>query len=391
MSWRTLTIGDLVNEGAADIQTGPFGTQLKASDYVNEGTPVINVRNIGFGGLKPEKLEFVTEETSERLASHLLEPRDIVFGRKGAVDRHLYVSDEQAHWIQGSDCIRLRFMTDEVVTRFVSYWFLTDPHQKWMLAQSGNKATMASLNHEIIKRIALRLPAPTVQQATVDILSAYDDLIENNRRRMALLAAAARQLYREWFVRLRFPGHEHTRIIDGVPEGWVREKVVSLLAKIESKNRIPKDDYLAEGPIPCVDQSVDFIGGFTDDETAVYLEPLPVTVFGDHTRALKFVNFPFARGADGTQVIYPNTDRISSEYLYLSLKEIDLSNYFYARHFKFLKEKEVLLPEASLVHEFTAFVRPCFEQIQMLRFQSQKLRAARDLLLPGLMSGEIAV
>jgi type I restriction enzyme, S subunit len=94
MSWQTLTVGDLVNAGAADIQTGPFGTQLKASDYVDEGTPVINVRNIGFGGLKPEKLEFVTEETAERLASHLLEPRDIVFGRKGAVDRHLYVSDD---------------------------------------------------------------------------------------------------------------------------------------------------------------------------------------------------------------------------------------------------------------------------------------------------------
>ena len=82
MSWRTLTVGDLVDVGPADLQTGPFGTQLRASDYVDEGTPVINVRNIGFGGLRPEKLEFVTEETSERLASHLLEPHDIVFGRK---------------------------------------------------------------------------------------------------------------------------------------------------------------------------------------------------------------------------------------------------------------------------------------------------------------------
>ena len=75
----------------------------------------------------------------------------------------------------------------------------------------------------------------------------------------------------------------------------------------------------------------------------------------------------------------------------LSLKEIDLSNYFYARHFKFLKEKELLLPKASLVQEFTAFARPCFEQIQTLRLQNQKLRTARDLLLPRLMSGEIAV
>lgn len=155
MSWRTLTIGDLVDDGGAEIQTGPFGTQLKAGDYVDEGTPVINVRNIGYGGLKPEKLEFVTEETAERLSSHLLEPRDIVFGRKGAVDRHFYVGEEQEHWMQGSDCIRLRFLSADVVPRFVSYSFLTETHQKWMLVQAGNKATMASLNHDIIRRITL--------------------------------------------------------------------------------------------------------------------------------------------------------------------------------------------------------------------------------------------
>src|SRR2546427_8115357 len=128
MSWQALTIGDLVDSGAADIQTGPFGTQLKASDYIDEGTPVINVRNIGFGGLKPEKLEFVNDETADRLATHLLQRRDIVFGRKGAVDRHLFVGEEQEGWMQGSDCIRLRFSTNDIVPRFVSYSFLTEAH-----------------------------------------------------------------------------------------------------------------------------------------------------------------------------------------------------------------------------------------------------------------------
>ncbi len=92
MTWEMQTIGDLVNRGAAHIQTGPFGTQLKASDYVDEGTPVINVRNIGFGGLSAQRLEFVNEETAERLASHILEQQDIVFGRKGAVRQTLVCS-----------------------------------------------------------------------------------------------------------------------------------------------------------------------------------------------------------------------------------------------------------------------------------------------------------
>ena len=133
------------------------------------------------------------------------------------------------------------------------------------------------------------------QGKIADILFSYDNLIENNRRRIELLEEAARQLYREWFVRLRFPGREHTRIINGVPEGWER-RGGKFFGQIESKKKIPKESYLPEGPIPCVDQSAEFIGGFTDDEDAVYRQPLPIIVFGDHTRILKFVNFPFARG-----------------------------------------------------------------------------------------------
>jgi type I restriction enzyme S subunit len=93
MKRRQTTIGSLVESGEADIQTGPFGTQLKASDYVEGGIEVINVRNIGYGELRGEKLEYVTEATAERLAVHRLQENDIVFGRKGAVDRHLYVNN----------------------------------------------------------------------------------------------------------------------------------------------------------------------------------------------------------------------------------------------------------------------------------------------------------
>lgn len=284
------------------------------------------------------------------------------------------------------------FIPDEkkAEARFIKYLFDAQVQRRFQQFTQG--AAQDNLSQE--KLLSIKFPVPDdidEQKSIADVLSAYDDLIENNRRRMVLLEEAARQLYREWFVRLRFPGHEHTRIIDGVPERWGHAKVGSLLAKITSKNKVPKDAYLFEGPIPCVDQSADFIGGFTDDDEAVYSGPLPVVVFGDHTRILKFVNFAFARGADGTQIIYPNTGQISTEYLYFALREINLSNFFYARHFKFLKEKGVLLPEGLLVHQFTQFARVCFEQVQTLRVQNQKLRAARDLLLPRLMSGEIAV
>ncbi len=223
MSWRKVYLSEFLDDGSIDIQTGPFGTQLKASDYTPEGTPVINVRNIGYGDLRPEKLEFVPDQVVSRLSKHLIQTRDIVFGRKGAVDRHLFVSESEAGWMQGSDCIRLRVLTDAIHPAFLSFGLRLPSHKQWMITQCSNKATMASLNQEIIGRISVNLPDTATQVRIASILSAYDDLIENNRRRIQLLEQAARLLYRVWFVHLRFPGHEHATITDGVPEGWEKK------------------------------------------------------------------------------------------------------------------------------------------------------------------------
>jgi type I restriction enzyme S subunit len=384
MSWRSTSIGHLVDAGAADIQTGPFGTQLKASDYVDDGTPVINVRNIGFGTLRPEKLEFVAEETAERLATHLLEPHDIVFGRKGAVDRHLYVGGEQDRWMQGSDCIRLRFIGTDVVPRFVSYAFLTETHQKWMLAQAGNKATMASLNHDIIRRITLRLPMPAVQEATVNILSAYDDLIENNRRRMALLEDAARQLYREWFVRLRFPGHEHTRITDGVPEGWERVPLGDRVAL--NYGKALKAEDRSEGPFPVYGSS---------------------GIVGTHDKAYAAApGIVVGRKGNVGSVYWCSKDYWPIDTVYfVDAETSNLWLYYALQHMHFIStdvavpglnrdfaySRPLLLPEPRVVRDFLDTAVPLHEQMARLDEMNEKLRAARDLLLPRLMTGEIAV
>jgi type I restriction enzyme, S subunit len=127
--WRSTTIQEYVNRSEAELKTGPFGTQLHASDYVENGTPVINVRNIGFGAVIPENLEYIADETVGRLSSHLLKTGDIVFGRKGAVERHAFIAPNQDSWFQGSDCLRLRVSSPELVPRFLSYCFLTDEHE----------------------------------------------------------------------------------------------------------------------------------------------------------------------------------------------------------------------------------------------------------------------
>ena len=240
-------------------------------------------------------------------------------------------------------------------------------------------------------KFALNILAPEVRFSIGRKLRNIDLLIENNRRRMRLLEESARQLYKEWFVRLRFPGHEKVKIIDGIPEGWEMQKLGLLLDKINRLGKIKKSDYLEDGPIPCVDQSQLFIGGYTADEEAKITMPLPLIVFGDHTRCLKFIDFPFACGADGTQLLQHNDERLTIQYFYYAVDAIALSNYFYARHFKFLKDQMVLIPKFRLVREFTEIAQKNLKLISTLRKSNRQLEKARDLLLPKLMSGEITV
>ena len=276
-----------------------------------------------------------------------------------------------------------------------------------MLAQSGNKATMASLNHDIIKRISLRIPTLAVQQDIADILSAYDDLIENNRRRMTLLEEAARQLYREWFVRPRFPGHEHTRITDGVPEGW-EWRIIRDVAEVNQESLGNSFD----GEIEYVDISSVTPGQI--NETAAYdfrdapIRARRVVRHGDiiwscvrpnrrshaviwHPRSNLIVSTGFA-------VLTPRT--VPTAFLYFATTTDAFVGYLenHARGAAYpavvagdFERAELLVPSRTLLAFFNDFVEPILSQIHSLRDQNRKLHAARDLLLPRLMSGEIAV
>jgi type I restriction enzyme S subunit len=220
-----MIVGDLVDAGVAEIRTGPFGTQLKASDYVETGRPVLNVRNVGFGDVRSDKLEYIDEETAERLSGHLLQRSDIVFGRKGAVERHAFIRDEFVGALQGSDCIRLRLGERAPIrAHFASFALRTIEHQAWMQAFCSHGATMASLNQDILRQIRLPDLPLAGQDAVIEVLGAIDDLIENNRRRVELSEEMARAIYREWFVRFRYPGHEDVPLVDSplgpIPDGW---------------------------------------------------------------------------------------------------------------------------------------------------------------------------
>jgi len=229
------------------------------------------------------------------------------------------------------------------------------------------------------------------QKRIGEILSAYDDLIENNQRQIRLLEEAAQRLYKEWFVDLRFPGYENTPIVDGVPEGWEKLPIGELIKSVPRTTQILASDYGKEGLIPIVDQSRDFIAGYTDNQSALVNLGKPMIVFGDHTRILKYIQFPFAKGADGTQLIISNRDNMPQSLFYCSLVGVDLSNYHYARHFKYLKAENILVPTQEIADAFDDFAAPVFTEVQRLRDIMNNAAEARDRLLPKLMSGEIEV
>lgn len=192
--WEATTLGEFVSRGGVTLQTGPFGTQLKAAHYTGQGTPVVNVRNIGFGSLRDDKLEFLPPERVEENKRHKLQEGDIVFGRKGAVERHLLVSPSENGWIQGSDCIRLRVESGPLKPRFLSVAFREGEHQRWMMNQCSGGATMASLNQDILCRIPIVLPPPQLIElfdsfaaAALNQGDVFSAQIQNLRRARDLL------------------------------------------------------------------------------------------------------------------------------------------------------------------------------------------------------------
>lgn len=218
------------------------------------------------------------------------------------------------------------------------------------------------------------------------------------------LETMAKTLYDYWFVQFDFPDENgkpyrtsggemvwNEQLKREVPKGWGVTTVGKTLAKIPNTPRVLTNEYQKEGIIPIIDQSSEFIAGYTDSQETALTSESGYIVFGDHTRIVKYVRFPFARGADGTQVLKSSDDCIPDELFYQMIQSIDLSNYGYARHFKFLKDTMIIRPEQPVANKFSAIVKPVYEKQVKLIFENIELSKLRDWLLPMLMNGQARV
>ena len=418
MKWNNSTLGELAKRDGGLIQTGPFGSQLHQAEYEIEGIPVVMPKDIANGRISIDSVARVSEQTANRLQRHKIKPRSILLPRRGEITKRAYIREEQDGWLCGTGCLKIELNGKHLVPEYL-YYFMEQEHvTKWLL-QHAVGTTMLNLSAGIVATLPIRYPSINVQSAIAAILAAYDDLIENNRRRMALLEDSARLLYSEWFVRLRFPGYEHTSIVDGVPRGWEWRALESLCSSgngIQTGpfgSQLHQADYIEEGvPLVMPKNLIDFqisveaiarIPESLADSLGRHRMLPGDTVYGrrgDIGRRA-FINSRQTGWFCGTGClrIRPDPLIINPRYLFDAIGSPETAATIANRakgstmpnlSATALKSVPVIVASRNLQNIYADQVESMSEMVTVLALQNQKLRAARDLLLPRLMSGELA-
>ena len=267
-------------------------------------------------------------------------------------------------------------------TRFVKYLF--DATIKIRAQQFSQGATQDNLSQEKLLSLEFEIPEVEEQKRIADILSSYDDLIDNNLRRMALLEDSARQLYREWFVRLRFPGNEHTPIVDGVPQGWERKTLGESVTL--NYGKALKAELRVDGDFPVYGSS----GIVGTHEKPLVQGPAIVLGRKGNVGSVYWSSKSFFP----IDTVYFVSAESSSLYLYYVLKHMHFISTDVAvpgLNRDFAYSRTMLHPPETLLRSFHETVESIHAQLDKLDEINHKLRQARDLLLPRLMNGELAV
>ncbi len=406
MSWVENCIKDL----PIVIADGNYSSKYpKASEFLSEGVPFLSAYNLESGTIIDHNTKYISEEHHSKLVKGHIKKGDVLLVTRGSIGKVAKVPGSYDGANINAQLVLFRPKDNTIDAGFL-YYAVANPQFVKTLISSASGAAQPQLPIKILRNLKIRFPKDVFTQRNISsVLEKYDDLIENNKRRIELLEESARQLYKEWFVRFRFPGHEHVKIIDGVPEGWIRttaDQAMDILSGGTPKTSVP--DYW-DGEI----------GFFTPKDTtdSVYVSTTEktITTLGLEKCASnlypKNTLFITARGTVGNlnlaqkpmamnQSCYALVGRepITQFYLYFAMqagiqqvKSRAVGAVFDAIIKDTFKVIPFLVPPKALVDEFTDYVQAILTQIDTLMVSTERLVQARDILLPKLMSGEIAV
>ena len=380
----------------ADIQTGPFGSQLHKEDYVDVGTPIVTVEHLGNRVFTEQNLPKVSEKDKIRLSKYILKEGDMVFSRVGSVDRCSYVDAAHDGWMFSGRCLRVR-PNAEIVPLYLYYFFCLED-TKQFVRNIAVGATMPSINTKLLGEVEVTYPSLTEQQKIVALLSALDDKIETNQKINDNLEQQVMALYHQMFDesnsnRKNIRADEYFDISIG---------------KTPPRK---EPQWFSKNPSDCVWVSISDMGscGLYIENSSEYLtrdavEKFNVKVVPDNTVILSF-KLTVGRIAitDGCMTtneaiahFKTNKPKIN-EYLYCYLKNFNFqtmgstSSIATAVNSKILKGMPFVIPTAEELEEFHSITAPLFTIIKSNQRESKYLGELRDTLLPKLMSGEIDV
>ena len=372
MTWRDCTLGDVI--------TLKRGHDLPEKKRVVGSVPVVS--SSGITGFHNEAK---------------VAPPGVVTGRYGTIGEVFFI--EESYWPLNTALYVIDFMDND--PRFVAYLL-----RNTLRNYKTEKAAVPGVDRNVLHTLKVRVPSANEQAVIVSILSAYDDLIENNRRRIALLEEAARLLYREWFVHFRFPGHEHVKIIDDLPEGWERRTLVDVVEVV--KESVKPSDFEEHDIHIGLEHIPRRSFTLTDWEPA---ESLASGKWRFEEGDILFckirpyfhkVGFTMQRGlASSDALVWRVHDEAdwpvvlcatsSDHFVAVASKTVREGSKMPRADWKVLQEYVIPEPPRALLEIFNDIVRTIAAQCKTLALQNKALAQARDLLLPRLMNEEIAI
>lgn len=370
----------------------------------------LSATNVTQDGFKFSKCQFITEQKDGVLRQGKLQREDIVLTTRGTIGNaaHFNASIPYEHMRINSGMVILRCNSEKILPTYL-YHFLRSPSFYGQVNSLRSGVAQPQLPIRDMKRIRMPLPSLLEQRRIAFILSAYDDLIENNRRRIQLLEQSAQLLYKEWFVHLRFLGHEHVTITDGVPEGWEKKNaldVMDVLSGGTPKTSVP-DYWNGEIPFFTSKDTTDYAYIFSTERTLTE-EGLRNCSSRLYPKDTVFIT---ARGTVG-KINLAQTDMAMNQSCYALVAKPPLNQQFL--YFAMVENVEqfrsravgaifdaiirntfklipFVVPETKLIDMFTGIISPILRQIDVLSTEIRRLTQARDILLPRLMNGDITL
>ncbi len=373
----------------------------------------IRARDIKNGTIDGSDLVYISEEVQSKIKKYIVNTNDIVITIVGAsVGDVAYVTSEYDGMNLTENAVRLTEFAPYVNPKYLMY--ILNSTEYWELMQQiAGGAAQPKLGIYKIEAIKVQLPPKEVQDRIVDVLCAYDELIENNQKQIKLLEEAAQRLYKEWFVDLRFPGHETTPITDGIPEGWNEKTIVDVCTKIGAGGTPSRSNETYWNPaaikwfktgelMDCwlLDSSEKISEEGLSHSSAKLFPPNTIfmAIYASPTLGRLGILTTEATCNQAALCLMANESIISWQWLYQKLYELRDEFNAVAKgagqqniSADVVKKKTIIVPSKKYIDQYTSIAAPIFDSMRILQEQNAQLQEARDRLLPKLMNGEIEV